>query len=189
MCSSDLLRRVVDDGAPCPALADFVAEKDDHIGLFAVTVGSGIGRFIERQTSDFDRLLAQSLADRLVEAAAEIVHLRVRRSLWGYAPLEDDEPRRLLRAEYQGIRPAIGYPSLPDQSLVFIADRLLDYGSMGITVTENGALKPSATVTGLFIAHPASRYFVVGALTDEAREDYRRRRGMNEEQLRRFITL
>lgn len=183
------LRRITDDGAPCPAFADFVAESDDHIGLFAVTVGSGIGRFIERQTSDFDRLLAQSLADRLVEAAAEIVHLRVRRSLWGYAPLEDDEPRRLLRAEYQGIRPAIGYPSLPDQSLVFVADRLLDYGSMGITVTENGALKPSATVTGLFIAHPASRYFVVGALTDEAREDYRRRRGMNEEQLRRFITL
>ena len=128
---------------------------------------------------DYGALLYQSVADRLVEAATEVMHHRVRISVWGYAPDEDATPRIVLRQDYQGIRPAVGYPSLPDQSLVFELDRVLRYAEIGIALTENGAMSPAASTTGLLFAHRLSRYFVVGALSDEQKRDYASRRGLS----------
>jgi len=179
------LRRQTDDGNPCPALADFIDPAgDDHIGLFAVTISPALREFIavrENSGDLYPSMLASSLAHRLVEAATEEMHYRVRTLLWGFAPDEPHNGRRLLRAEYQGIRPAIGYPSLPDQSLVFLADKLLHYSDMDITLTPNGAMEPSATVSGFIFGHPQSRYFIPGRISSEQRDDYSRRRGLGED--------
>lgn len=178
------------------ALSDFVAKHSaqvaypDYLGVFAVTTAGAIADAVARRRDlgdDYGALLYQSLADRLVEAATELMHHRVRAQVWGYAPEESAEPRRLLRNDYQGIRPAVGYPSLPDQSLVFELDRVLNYAQMGIAVTEKGALSPAATTTGLMLAHKSSRYFVVGTLHDEQKRDYAARRGMSAELMQKFL--
>ena len=136
---------------------------------------------------DYKAILMQTVADRLVEAATELMHLTVRRTLWGYAVDEDDNEGNRLRQYYKGIRPAIGYPSLPDQSLVFVADRIIDYAAMGITLTENGAMSPAASTTGLMLSHPDSRYFVTGDIDSRQRDDYMRRRGMSEDDMAKFL--
>ncbi len=152
--------------SPKLSMADFVAEKDDTLTLFAVTIGRQVARMIEEASSedDFKALLLQSLADRLVEAATEHLHDIVYRDLLGL-----EIPRR-------SIRPAFGYPSLPDQSLVLEADKLLDYGALAIEVTENGALFPNATTTGLIFGNPNARYFEIGKISEAALADYARRR-------------
>lgn len=178
------------DNGTTLSLADFIGRGSDFIGAFAVTAGTELQEMAAKYRENNDEyraLLCQSLTDRLAEAATEIMHHKVRKSIWGYAPLEDSEPRRLLRQDYQGIRPAVGYPSLPDQSLVFDLDRILDYKSMGITTTENGALSPPATTTGLMIAHSEAKYFVIGEISEEQREDYAGRRNMSADELKRFI--
>lgn len=164
-------QRQLNEEGGCLALADYIKPVDngdrllDWIGMFAVTSGVKLQRVINQfKTSgdDYNAILYQSLADRLAEAATELVHKLVRRELWGYATDEvDDNPHNLLRQYYKGIRPAIGYPALPDQSLVFLADKVLRYSDLGITLTDNGALHPSASTTGYIIAHPHSRYFSV----------------------------
>jgi len=161
----------------CLALSDFIAERNDHIALFAVTAaGNGIQEEIERieNSEDYRSLLLQSVSHRLVEAATEWTHRLVREKIWG---IPGDS----------GIRPAVGYSSLPDQSLVMLLDRWLDYSAMGITITENGALYPSATTTGIIIAHRASRYFETGTLSDESIADYSARRGISLDRLGRFL--
>lgn len=175
------LRRQTDDGSNCVSLADFLDSSNDWLGLFAVTLGERLKTHISaiRDSDDYNALLAQSISDRLVEAATERMHYIVRTRLWGYNPDEPDEPRRLLRAEYPGIRPAIGFPSLPDQSVIFITDKLLHYHEIGITVTENGAMSPASSTTGLIFAHPDSKYFVLGHIADDQRDDYSKRRGLN----------
>ncbi|MDE5724118.1 MAG: methionine synthase, partial [Paramuribaculum sp.] len=117
------------------------------------------------------------VADRLAEAAAEWLHRLTATEIWGFAT----DPSAI------GIRPAVGYPSLPDQSVIHLLDRMIHYGEIGVTVTENGAMAPSATVSGLIIAAPQARYFTVGQLSDEARADYARRRGLTPDQLARFL--
>lgn len=163
-------QRHKNDDGQCLALADFIKpiktndELEDWIGLFAVTTGKKLQRVIDRYKStgdDYNAILYQSIADRLAEAATEIMHRHVRLNLWGYATDEDDNPHNLLRQYYKGIRPAIGYPSLPDQSLVFLADKVLRYAELDILLTENGALYPTASTTGYIIAHPQSRYFTI----------------------------
>ena len=163
--------RQLSEDSDCLALADYirpVGDADmlpDWIGLFAVTSGTAIERIISQAKAagdDYRAILYQSLADRLVEAATELAHRRVRQNLWGYeTEPQDGNPDNLLRQHYQGIRPAIGYPSLPDQSIVFLADKVLRYGDLGIRLTENGAMQPSATTTGYLFAHPDGRYFRV----------------------------
>ena len=96
-----------------------------------------------------------------MEAAAEWLHEQVRKKYWGYAPDEAAHPRNLLRQSYQGIRPAAGYPSLPDQSVIFSIDRIMPLSEIGISLTENGAMNPASSVCGLMISHPDSRYFIV----------------------------
>ena len=136
---------------------------------------------------DYHRLLAQTLADRLAEATAEMGHQEVRRRLWGYAPDEAFSPEELFQEKYQGRRPAVGYPSLPDQSLNFLLDRVLDFSSLDVSLTENGAMQPHASTSGLILAHPATRHFAVGPISEEQLLDYARRRGEDPEWLRRFM--
>lgn len=162
-----VMRRQVDEPISL-ALTDFLAPSD-NIMLFTATAAGALDSFIgELRTSgdDYRAILAESLADRLVEAAT--------------AKLHADNGNG-------GIRPAVGYPSLPDQSLVFELDKLLAYSQLGIRLTESGALHPSATTTGLIIATPEARYFSIGRITDEQRADYARRRGVDLKELRRFI--
>lgn len=192
------LRQQTRDGdKPRVALSDFITpvgidgSLPDSIGLFAVTTGAGVQKIIDRRKEigdDYGSLLYQSLADRLAEAATELMHKRVRRELWGYAATgEDDNPRNLLRQYYQGVRPAIGYPSLPDQSLIFDTDKVLRYSELGIAVTENGAMSPSASTTGFIFAHPDSRYFILGHIGDDQRDDYAARRGLPRATVDRFL--
>lgn len=179
------------------SLADYLlpagsdGRMDDYIGLFAVTCGSYFPDAVQHYRSEGDEyhaILYQSLADRLVEAATEIVHRRVRVDLWGYSPDEPaPEPGAPLRQYYRGIRPAVGYPSLPDQSLLRLTARTLRMGELGITLTENCAMSPSSTTSGLMIGHASARYFLPGAIGDDQRADYARRRGMTEADMDRFL--
>lgn len=154
--------KAMPEGRPQLSLADFLAETDDYLGFFAVTTAGPITRRIEklkRQGDTYKALLLQSLADRLVEAATEVVHYRVRTQLWGYSPGEKLEPETFMQRRFRGIRPALGYPSLPDQRVIFLLDKILDYNSLGISPTVNGAMNPAASTTGLLFASPHSRYF------------------------------
>ena len=135
----------------------------------------------------YKHLLVQTLTDRLAEAATEKMHEHVRKAVWGYAPDESFSIPDLLAEKYQGIRPAVGYPSLPDQSVNFILDELLDMKQIGITLTENGAMYPHASVCGLMFSHPRTHYFAVGKIGEDQLEDYARRRGKPIDEMRKFL--
>lgn len=173
----------------CLCLSDFVPPIangiPDKIGVFA----SSAPATIEKPYSGdaYRLLLAQTLADRLAEAATERLHLYVRTKAWGYAPHEQLSIPQLLAEEFQGIRPAVGYPSLPDQSINFLLDQLIDMKQIGITLTENGAMHPHASVSGLMIAHPQARYFQVGHISLAQLEDYAHRRNLPIEEMKRFL--
>ena len=184
------LLRQQQSAPPCLCLADFVAPHDagitDHIGLFASTTEPGM----EQSFPDdpYRHLLAQTLADRLAEAAAELAHMKVRREWWGYAPDEQLTIPQMLAAHYQGIRPAVGYPSLPDQSLNFLLSDILDFPSLGIRLTETGAMLPHASTSGLMLSHPRAHYFSIGHIGEDQLRDYARRRNMPPDSLRPFLT-
>ncbi|WP_295728301.1 methionine synthase [uncultured Muribaculum sp.] len=191
-----LRRLAANEGETSLAMADFVkplsvnGAPEDYIGVFAVTVGDGVesrATALKERGDDYRSLLYRTLADRLVEAATEWMHWHVRTSLWGYAPEEETPQGALLDNSYRGIRPAFGYPSLPDQSLIFIADKVLDYASMGITLTENGAMSPAASTSGLLLSHPQSRYFVIDRLDTARRAEYAARRGFTISDFNRFL--
>lgn len=148
------------------SLCDYVAPKGygDHIGAFAITISKDILNRLEALKSegnDYDALLLQSVCDRLAEAASEWMHHKVRKQLWGYAPDEIADIKRFYKACYRGIRPAVGYPSLPDQKEIFNIDKLLNLKQIGISLTENGAMYPQSSVCGLYLASPRSEYFIV----------------------------
>ncbi|MBR5282251.1 MAG: methionine synthase [Alistipes sp.] len=145
------------------SLCDFIAPEGDYAGAFAVTISQSLCEELEHtKLCDLEEsLLLQSLCDRLIEAASEWLHLKVRRELWGYAPDEALSVKELFQARYEGIRPAIGYPSLPDQRTIFPVARLLEVEKIGIRLTENGAMYPQSSVCGLYIANPNARYFII----------------------------
>ena len=177
------------DGGPFLCLSDFVrplsSGTPDIVGLFASTISEEAE---ETYKSDpYKHLLVQTLNDRLAEAATEKMHEYVRKTVWGYAPDESLSIPDLLVEKYQGIRPAVGYPSLPDQSVNFILDELLDMKQIGITLTENGAMYPHASVCGLMFSHPQSRYFAVGKIGEDQLEDYACLRGKPIEEMRKFL--
>lgn len=176
-------------GKPCLCLADFVRPRsqgtNDTIGLFASTVDAALEQSFP--TDDYMHLLAQTVADRLAEATAELGHLCTRRTWWGYAPDEQLSVQDLFAERYQGKRPAVGYPSLPDQSVNFLIDELIDMRSLGITITETGAMKPHASTSGLMLAHPATCHFSVGEVGDDQIADYAARRGVSVEWIKRFL--
>lgn len=170
-------------------LSDFVrplsAHLADTVGVFATSV-SLINK-AESSDDPYISLLLQTLCDRLAEAATELMHCYVRREAWGYAPNEQLTVAELLAEKYQGIRPAVGYPSLPDQSINFILDHLLHFHKIGITLTENGAMSPHSSVSGLMLSHSQARYFGIGKIGQDQLEDYARRRGLPVENMRKFL--
>ena len=182
--------------APYLCLADFVSPISKsltpnnsplttRIGLFATTVD--IGLETDFDADDYKKMLVQLLADRLAEAAAERMHEQVRKEFWGYAKDEQLTIPEMLIEKFQGIRPAVGYPSLPDASLNFILDELVDMKQIGIRLTESGAMKPHASVSGLMLAHPQARYFSIGKIGEDQLGDYARRRGLPIEVCRKFL--
>lgn len=185
-----LRRQDATDGAePNLCLADFVRPLSsgvtDRVGVFVTTVDIGM-------ETDFDgdgymKMMTQLLADRLAEAAAERMHEQVRTSYWGYAPDEHLTVGELHSERFQGIRPAVGYPSLPDTSVNFIISDILSIKDIGIRLTESGAMKPHASVSGLMLAHPEARYFSVGRIGEDQLRDYSRRRGIPVAVMRRFL--
>jgi len=174
---------------PFLCLSDFVRPLSsgitDKVGAFATTVDAEMEQLYAED--DYKRMLVQTLSDRLAEATAEKLHEDVRKKLWGYAPDENLSVKDLHNEKYQGIRPAVGYPSLPDQSINFLLDELLDMKQIGISLTENGMMKPHASVCGLMFAHPASRYFSIGKIGEDQLADYAARRGMSIEETKKFL--
>ncbi len=148
------------------SLADFVAPKEhgDYVGAFCATVGPELRKFYDdaiASNDDYHKLLTQSLFDRLAEATSEWLHRQVRVQLWGYAPDEEYDLDKIRRGQYQGIRPAIGYGSLPDQLQMHKLNRLLDFSAIDLQPTENGALSPAPSVAGIYIASPHAKYFTL----------------------------
>lgn len=188
-CLSDFIRPRQQDGMPCSCGDDVMqgSQQDPYsmIGIFAATVDRDMEEC--SKDDDYRHLLHQTLADRLAEATAERLHEEVRTHLWGYAPDEHLTIEQLLSEQYQGRRPAVGYPSLPDQSINFLIDELLRMHDIGITLTESGAMRPHASTSGLMLAHPQSRHFSVGEITEEQRCDYARRRGLNYQEMEKFL--
>lgn len=178
---------------PYLCLSDFVRPLSqgipDTVGVFAATVDAGMEHLYETgaHADDFKHLLAQTLSDRLAEASAEKMHQEVRTAYWGYAKDERLSVEDLLVEKFAGIRPAVGYPSLPDQSVNFLLSEWLDFPGIGIRLTENGAMTPHASVSGLMLSHPAARYFAVGRIGEDQLEDYARRRGLPVETMRKFL--
>lgn len=182
-------QKEADDGKPNLCLADFVRPlskgRPDMVGAFATTVDLGLETDFDHD--DYMKMMVQLLADRLAEATAERMHEEVRKHYWGYAPDEHLTIQQMLVEEYDGIRPAVGYPSLPDSSINFILSDLVGMKDIGIRLTETGAMKPHASVSGLMIAHPAAHYFALGRIGNDQLADYARRRGLPLELVRRFL--
>ena len=173
---------------PNLCLSDFVSPYGDKVGLFATTVDAAFGT--EYHDDTYMHILAQTLADRLAEATASMMHMQVRKEkrLWGYAPDEELDIEGLNKEKYQGIRPAVGYPSLPDQSIIFDIDRLLKIEDIGITVTGSGAMLPHASVCGMMISHPAASYFAIGKIDRVQLQEYSVRRGKPVGEIEKFLT-
>ena len=183
-------------GVPNRCLADYVAPKEtglkDYIGLFAVTAGLGTHERIEQfkaEIDDYSGILLESLADRLAEAFAERMHERVRRELWGYAPGEHLDQRQLLKEQYDGIRPAPGYPASPDHTEKQVLWDLLDVEThTGMKLTESMAMWPGASVSGIYFSHPESQYFVIGRLGQDQVADYAERKGWTLAEAERWLS-
>jgi 5-methyltetrahydrofolate--homocysteine methyltransferase len=183
-------------GVPNRSLADYVAPKEtglrDYVGLFAVTAGIGSQEKIAEFKADLDDysgILLESLGDRLAEAFAERMHERVRRELWGYAPDEHLDNRELIKEQYDGIRPAPGYPASPDHTeKQTLWDLLGVEEQTGMQLTESMAMWPGASVSGIYFSHPESQYFVVGRLAPDQVADYAERKGWTLAEAERWLS-
>lgn len=173
----------------CYSLADFIHPVEDYLGAFATTIvgGEELSDQYERNGDMYIAILIKTLADRLAEATAEWLHWKVRTDYWGYASNEQLTVDEMLKSKYSGIRPAVGYPSLPDQSIIFDMDKLLNFSAIGITLTENGAMYPNASVSGFYFAHPKSRYFMVGKIDNRQLAHYASRRGATTNEMRKWL--
>jgi 5-methyltetrahydrofolate--homocysteine methyltransferase len=182
-------------GQPNLCLADFVAPAAsgvrDWVGAFAVTAGEGIDAHVARfeaEHDDYRAILLKALADRLAEAFAEYLHLRVRRETWGYAPEEKLGNQALIAEDYRGIRPAPGYPACPDHTEKDALWQLLDVEARtAMRLTEHFAMMPAASVSGWYFAHPGARYFQVGRIDRDQVEDYAARKGWSLGQAERWL--
>jgi len=184
-------------GRPNYSLADFIAPadsgKEDYIGLFAVTAGLGLDAIVagyEDDHDDYHAIMAKALADRLAEALAEYTHKRMREEFWAYAQPADLDNQALIREEYRGIRPAPGYPACPDHTEKEKLFRVLDaQEAAGISLTENFAMLPAASVSGYYFSHPQSTYFGIGRIDRDQLEEYAQRKGMDIQTAERWLAL
>jgi 5-methyltetrahydrofolate--homocysteine methyltransferase len=169
-------------GQPNLSLADFVSPKKDFMGSFSVTI-KGIEPHIkkfEADQDDYNKIILQALADRLVEAFAECLHQKVRKDFWGYAKDENLSDEDLIKENYEGIRPAPGYPACPDHTEKYkLFDLLGGEAATGIMLTESLAMYPASSVCGWYFAHPQSKYFGVGKIDNDQLKDYAIRKGMS----------
>jgi 5-methyltetrahydrofolate--homocysteine methyltransferase len=175
------------DTRPNRSLADFVAPAGDHIGAFAVGVhgADALAVRYEAEHDDYRSIMVKALADRLAEAFAEWLHLQARRE-W-YEPDATPTSEELIAESYRGIRPAFGYPACPDHSEKRRLFDLLEAESAGLALTESFAMTPAAAVSGLYFAHPGSKYFAVGRLGRDQVEDYAARKGIALEEAERWL--
>jgi 5-methyltetrahydrofolate--homocysteine methyltransferase len=181
-------------GEPCRSLADFIAPKEtglrDHIGAFAVTSGIGLKELCDRfraENDDYNAIMAEAIADRLAEAFAECLHKRVRDE-WGYGCAEGLSNADLIQEKYRGIRPAAGYPACPDHTEKGTLWHLLDVqANTGMLITESFAMWPGSSVSGLYFAHPKSRYFSLGKIDRDQVADYHERKGMSVAEVERWL--
>lgn len=184
------------EGQPNYALADFIAPKEtgvkDYIGAFAVAAGFGMEERIkqfEKDHDDYSAIMLKALADRFAEAFAERLHQRVRKEFWGYGINEELDNEGLIGEQYQGIRPAPGYPACPDHTEKALLWKLLDVeNNTGITITESYAMYPTAAVSGFYYSHPDSRYFGLGKINMDQVVDYAHRKGMEVHQMERWLS-
>jgi 5-methyltetrahydrofolate--homocysteine methyltransferase len=180
---------------PCRSLADFIAPKEtglsDHIGAFAVTSGICLKQLCDRfraENDDYNAIMAEALADRLAEAFAECLHKQVRKE-WGYGCNEGLSNTDLIEEKYRGIRPAAGYPACPDHTEKGTLWRLLDVqANTGMLITESFAMWPGSSVSGLYFAHPESRYFSLGKIDRDQVADYAQRKGMTVAEVERWLS-
>ncbi|MEM7435605.1 MAG: methionine synthase, partial [Myxococcota bacterium] len=174
-------------------LADFVAPAEtglaDHLGAFAVTTGIGVEELAtryERDHDDYNAIMVKALADRLAEAFAELLHQRSRRE-WGYEAQGEFSNEELIAEKYRGIRPAFGYPACPDHTEKATLWKLLEADEAGISLTEHFAMNPGASVSGIYLGHPESRYFAVGSIDRDQVQDYARRKAISVAEAERWL--
>jgi 5-methyltetrahydrofolate--homocysteine methyltransferase len=178
-------QEVIADDKPNRSLADFVAPLEsgitDYVGAFAVTAGHGVDELVrkfEAEHDDYSAIIVKALADRLAEAFAEYLHAQARRD-FGYGTAEQLSAEDLRAEKYRGIRPAFGYPACPDHSEKVRLFDLLGARRIGMELTETCAMIPAASVSGLYLAHPQSKYFVIQRVGADQVEDYARRKGIS----------
>jgi 5-methyltetrahydrofolate--homocysteine methyltransferase len=183
------------EGLPNFSLADFIAPidsgKKDYIGMFAVTAGIGLEKLVDEfkaKQDDYSEIMAKALADRLAEAFAELLHARVRKELWGYAPHETISNEEMIKEKYQGIRPAPGYPACPDHTEKEAIFHLLKANDIGIQLTESFAMYPAAAVSGYYFSHPESKYFGLGKIEKDQVTDYATRKNMSVETVEKWLS-
>ncbi|MBL7788544.1 MAG: methionine synthase [Chitinophagales bacterium] len=179
------------DGQKNQSLVDYISPKGDYIGLFAVTAGIGIERYLEqykKEHDDYKDILLKAVADRLAEAATEWLHEEVRKNLWGYAADENLSNEDLIREKYKGIRPAPGYAACPDHSEKATIWNILEVEEKtGIQLTENYAMFPTASVSGYYFAHPDLGYFGIGKIGEDQVEYIAKAKNMSSEQAKKFL--
>ncbi|MFV0366157.1 MAG: methionine synthase [Mangrovibacterium sp.] len=184
------------NGTPNYCLSDFVAPKSsgrmDYVGGFACTAGIGLAEEVEKakaNNDDYRAIMLEGLADRLVEAFAELLHLKVRTDYWGYASDENLSTEDLLQVRYQGIRPALGYPASPEHHEKAKLFELLGAEALGMELSEHYAMYPTATVSGQYFAHPQSKYFGIEKISKDQVEDYAQRKGVSVEFVEKFLPV
>jgi 5-methyltetrahydrofolate--homocysteine methyltransferase len=188
------LRQQRDQVEPNRALSDYVMHRTvdkpvDYVGAFAVSIHGTeeLARTFEADHDDYNAILVKALADRLAEAFAEKLHQDVRRHHWGYAPDEALSSTELIKEKYDGIRPAPGYPAQPDHTEKRELFRLLEAEEVGMELTESCAMTPASSVSGLYFAHPESKYFAVGRIGEDQVRDYAARKGMSLQEAERWL--
>jgi 5-methyltetrahydrofolate--homocysteine methyltransferase len=174
-------------------LADFISPESekDYMGIFAVTAGIGLEKLVEKYKAthdDYSEIMAKALADRLAEAFAECLHQKVRKELWGYSSNETLSNEDLIKEQYQGIRPAPGYPACPDHTEKQLLFELLEADKVGIVLTESYAMYPGAAVSGFYFSHPDSKYFGLGKIEKDQVVDYAKRKGMSVEDIEKWLS-
>lgn len=183
-------------GQPNKSLSDFIASKDsgveDYLGAFAVTTGHGVNELVkkfEEDHDDYNAIMVKALADRLAEAFAEMLHQEVRTNYWGYSKNENLDNKQLIREEYDGIRPAPGYPAQPDHTEKIALFELLDVEkNTRISLTEHLAMSPASSVCGLYFSHKEAKYFNLGDIKKDQVEEYAKRKNMKVEEIEKWLS-
>ena len=172
-------------------LADYISEdKEDYIGAFVCTAGLDIEKQLqvfESELDDYNSILLKSLADRLAEALTEYMHKKVRKEIWGYSSNENYSNEQLIKEEYNGIRPAPGYTACPDHTEKKKIFKLLNASEIGVSLTENMAMYPNATISGYYFSHPESKYFSVGKIKEDQIEDYANRKNIKINEVEKWL--